>query len=434
MILNHADGELDAHRTNAGGRETVSKSCSRSVGWPSYENRLVAILALAGGVAALDAQAVFYLMPFIAGEFLLTSGQVGLIGSAVLIGWAVGGIIVARASDRMGKRKSFLIAAFSCFAVLSGLSALTTGFFSLLAARLLIGIAEGPVIPVKQAMVIAESRPDRRGLNMGIVQNCGAQLLGSLVGPILLVAIAQSNGWRTAFLAAGIPGIVVALLIRRFLREPVSQPPSPETRTQNTLGLGVLLRNRNLLLCALVSLVSVAWFFILLTFLPLYLVRDLNVSPSNMSLILSLVGLAGVSSSVIVPYLSDRIGRRPAICLFSAVGAIAPIGLLVADANIWLVAISLLVGCQMLGIFPLVMATVPQESARPEDRATATSLVIAVAQIGGGAAGPVAAGWLAQQSGNAMAIVLSGALAIVAMVLAPFIRETRPAQLIGSTR
>lgn len=400
----------------------------------SYENRLVAILAIAGGVAALDAQAVFYLMPYIAGEFFLTSRQVGGIGSAVLIGWAIGGIIVARASDRMGQRKSFLIAAFSCFAVLSGLSALATGFFTLLAARLLIGIAEGPVIPVKQAMVIAESSPDRRGLNMGIVQNCGAQLLGSLVGPILLVAIAQAWGWRAAFLAAGIPGILVALLIWRCLREPVSPPPSLETQDKIDSVLGTLLRNPNLVLCALVSLVSVAWFFILLTFLPLYLVRDLHMSPANMSLIISLVGLAGVTSSVIVPYLSDRIGRRPAICMFSAVGAIAPFGLLAAGANFWLVAVSLLVGCQMLGIFPLVMATVPQESVRPEDRATATSLVIAVAQIGGGAAGPMAAGWFAQQSSNATAIVLSGALAVAAMALAPFIRETRLTHQVGNTR
>lgn len=387
---------------------------------------MVLVLATAGGVAALDAQSVFYLMPFIATEFALSSGQIGFIGSAVLIGWALGGIVIARASDRRGERKPFLIGAFCCFAMLSGLSALATGFLTLLAARLLIGIAEGPVIPVKQAMVMAESSPARRGLNMGIVQNLGAQLLGTLIAPILLVAIAQAFGWRAAFLAAGIPGLIIAFLVWRVLREPPRVADERSQPVQQPFPWRALLGNRNVLLCSCIALFTVAWFFILLTFLPLFLVRDLKVSPSSMSVIMSLIGLAGVTSAIIVPFLADRKGRRIAILTFSAVGALAPFGLLVAGSNLWLVGLVLVLGGQMLGVLPLIMATVPQESVAPQHRATATSMVIAIAQIGGGAAGPIAAGWLADRSGNGTAIMLAGILALVALVLTPFVRETLP--------
>lgn len=398
-----------------------------------YENRMVLVLATAGGVAALDAQAVFYLMPFIAAEFGLGSQQIGMIGSAVLVGWAIGGLLLARASDRMGKRKPFLIGAFACFALLSGLSAIAIGFTTLLLARVLIGLAEGPVIPIKQAMVMAESTPSRRGFNMGIVQNFGAQLLGTLIGPILLVAVAQAAGWRWAFLVAGIPGLIIAFLIWRVLREPPVRARtafSPEHNgglpTRRTRPWRHLLANRNLVLCTLIALVSVAWFFVMLTFLPLYLMRNMHFSSGMMSVIMSLIGVAGVTSAVLVPTLSDTKGRRGTIWAFCAIGVIAPLGALLAGPHPLIIGLTLLLGCQMLGTFPLIMATVPQESVDAADAATATGLVIAIAQLGGGAAGPIAAGWLAERAGSDAPLLLSAALALIATGLAPFIRETRP--------
>lgn len=396
-----------------------------------YENRMVIVLAAAGGVAALDAQAVFFLMPFLASEFALSNEQIGFIGAVVLVGWAVGGVLLARASDRTGKRKAFLVGAFLCFALLSGLSALAIGFVTLLLARALIGLAEGPVIPVKQAIVMAESTPSRRGLNMGIVQNFGAQLLGTLIGPILLVAVAQSVGWRWAFMVAGVPGLIVAFLIWRYIREPAvaTRPLAPireSSISAPSRGWLHLLGNRNLILCTLIAMASVAWFFIMLTFLPLHLVRTLNLSSDLMSIIMSLIGLAGVTSALVVPMVADRKGRRVAIWVFCAVGAIAPLGALFAGSNVWFIGATLLLGCQMLGTFPLIMATVPQESVNPADAATATGLVIAVAQLGGGAVGPIAAGWLAGRVGSDGPLLLSAALALIATGLAPFLRETKP--------
>lgn len=395
----------------------------------SYENRMVCILATAGGVAALDAQAIFYLMPFCAAEFKLTSQQIGFIGSAVLVGWALGGIIVARLSDRNGRRKPYLIGAFACFGVLSGLSAAARSFTSLLLARLLMGIAEGPVIPVKQAMVIAESSPGRRGLNMGIVQNFGAQLLGTLIGPLLMVAMAQHLGWRSAFVLAGVPGLVVAVLVWKLLREPA---PRAQLASQTDPRRGAwqrLLSNRNILISMTVALLSVAWFFIMLSFLPLYLMRQLHYSSGVMSIFMSLIGLAGVTSSVIVPRLSDHKGRRFAILCFSLVGALAPLGVIASGNNAWLSGLALVAGCQMLGTFPLLMATVPQESVELQDRATATSLVMAFAQLGGGLIGPIAGGWLAERAGSGAPMLLAGMLALIAAGLTPLLRETHVAPL-----
>jgi hypothetical protein len=61
----------------------------------------------------------------------------------------------------------------------------------LFATRLLMGVAEGPVLPVSQSLVAFESADGRRGYNMGVMQNFGSNLLGSFAAPLVLVAIAQ---------------------------------------------------------------------------------------------------------------------------------------------------------------------------------------------------------------------------------------------------
>ena len=397
-----------------------------------YELRLVVILCLAGGIAALDAQAIFYLMPFIADEFALTDGQIGFLGSAVLIGWSLSGLAIGLISDRVGKRRPFLIGAFLCLALLSSLSALATGFLTLFLARLLIGMAEGPVIPVKQTMVIAESSPSRRGLNMGIVQNFGAQLLGSLLGPLIMVAIATELGWRPAFMIAGVPAIIIAFLIWRFLREPAVQvqtapalndtaDPVPMRGSDPDSGIARLwrlIRTRNVLLCIAIAMPGVAWYFVLLTFVPVILVRELGFTPAQMSQAVAMIGAAGVVSAALVPGLSDKLGRKWLVVAFCSIGTFAPLGVYFAGASSLLVGGSLFLGCLMVGTFPLVMATIPQESVLPADRATATSLVLCVSQLGGGVLGPLVAGELAEQVSAFAPILLAVGLALAAAFFA----------------
>lgn len=391
--------------------------------WASYENRMVLILSMSGAVAALDGQAVFYLMPFIAPALGLSDGEIGMIGTIVLIGAAFTGFIVARFSDRIGRRKPFLVGAFTLTALFSSMSAVSGSFLSLLVSRLILGMVEGPIIPIKQAIVMAESSPRRRGLNMGIVQNLGAQLIGTLAAPIFLIWLAQVWGWRSAFLVAGAPAILLAILIARYIREPA--PLKRDDVALGTSGLRPVVGERNVLLSAGIGICAVGWFFILLTFLPLWLTRELGYGNGMMSMLVGTIGAAGAVSAIFVPGLSDRIGRKPVVMLFCLLGTIAPVGALVAGHHALAVGVSLLVGCLMTGTFPIFMAVIPQESVAPQSRATATAVVIATAQVAGGCAGPFLSGMLADQFGLQAALWLATALAAGAVLLAIGLRETR---------
>lgn len=396
------------------------QSKERGIG---YENGLVLLLALGGGVAALDAQSVFYLMPFLATDLSLDNLQIGMIGSAVLIGWSLSALATAWASDRLGKRKPFLVGAFLCFALFSVASAFAASFAVLLAARLLMGMAEGPVIPIKQSIMLAESSPHRRGLNMGIVQNFGAQLIGSLMAPILLVWIATGHGWQAGFLVAAIPGLVIACLIAIFVREP-ARPAQPAQSGTDGAALKLLLATRNVRLCMLIGTCAVGWNFMLLTFLPLWMVRQLGLSPQLMSIIVGTIGLAGAVSAILVPGLSDRIGRRTAVSCFALLGIVAPLGVLFAGPDPILLCALVFIGCLMLGTFPLFMATIPLETVPPSMAAFASALIIATSQIAGGVLGPLAGGALADRFGLQAPLWVACVLAAAAAGASLWLIET----------
>ena len=113
------------------------------------------------------------------------------------------------------------------FSLCSALSGLVGGFLSLLLFRGIMGLAEGPILPLSQSPMVEASSPHRRGLNMGLLQGSAAGLLGAVVGPPLLVALAEALGWRHAFIVSLLPGLLIAWLIWRHVRP---DPPARSAR------------------------------------------------------------------------------------------------------------------------------------------------------------------------------------------------------------
>ena len=394
----------------------------------TYENRTVLLLCLGGGVAALDAQALFYLGPFVMRDMRITNSQIGLLSAAVLFTWALSGFATSVLSDRKGQRKKFLVAAYLMFAVLSFASGLAGSIATLLLARLLIGLAEGPIVPLAHAIIMSESSPRRRGFNMGIVQSVGSQLVGSAISPLLLVWLALAYSWRGAFFIAGLPGLAIAILVATLIREPTITWPVGHTEGQQRPvweQVKELLRLRNIRLCAVLSCFLNAWYFGLLTFMPLYLVKSLHLSPREMSQVMACGGIGAVLSAALVPALSDRIGRKPVMSLFAMLGALGPIGALVPGAGTLRLMIFMFLGAWTQGVLPLCIGTVPMEST-PKRSATASGFIMASGMIVGGLIGPAVCGRLADLFNLGVAIGICGGAALVAAAICRAISETAP--------
>lgn len=399
-----------------------------------YETRLIWVLGITFGFVFFDRNAVNYLMPFIVSDLKFNNQQVGMIASALSFTWALAGFLGGAYSDRSGNRKTLLLTTVIAFSLCSFLSGLAASFLTLLLARLLMGLAEGPILPVSQSLVALESSDARRGHNMGVMQNFGSNLLGSFLAPLVLVALAGLYSWRGAFFIAGIPGLVMALLIARYVRAPARHTSqAPAAPADSGMRYGEMLRYRNIWLCTLMSIVMVAWMVLGWAFLPLFYVSIRQLTAAQMSLLMSVLGLSAAFFSFVVPGLSDRFGRRPVIIAFNLIGLLAPLAALYFDGSLYALGALIFIGWSASGTFPLFMGTIPSETIPARYVATSLGLVMGVGEILGGVSGPWAAGWAADRYGLRAPIMIEAGCAIVGALLALFLQETAPARLARHT-
>jgi MFS family permease len=390
-----------------------------------YEIRVVLLLGLAFGFAYFDRMAMTFLSPYVVKDLHLNNTQVGALGSGLSVTWALGAYLIGRWSDAVGKRKPFLLAFLVIFSFCSVLSGLAAGFGTLFASRVVMGAVEGPFLPICQAIIAAASAGTRKGLNVGIVQNAFGSLIGTAIAPIVLVALADAWGWRSAFYLAGVPGLILAVLIWLFIREPPLEPRGIDHRPPPLLPVGML-ANRNMAVCSLISCLMVGSLVIGSIFLPLYFTGPRGWEPKTMGWVMAVLGLTPGIGGVLVSWLSDRIGRRPPMIVGCFVAAVCPFAALWFMGSIPALTTILFASWLGIGVFPLFMGLVPAETLGHVQAATAMGLVVGIGELSGGFLGPLIGGALADRYGLQAPLLMAGVMAILAGFVALALVETNP--------
>jgi len=388
-----------------------------------YQIWVTALLSLNFGILFFDRNALNFLMPFVQPDLQLTNTQVGMFSSALSLTWALSGLLVGRISDKLGSRKPVVVVATVAFCLCSFISGAASSFLMLLGARLLMGAAEGGVMPVSHSLIVSEVAPERRGLAMGVAQNLGSNLLGSGLAPILLVPVAVAAGWRTGFYLAAVPGLVTAALIWFTLREP---PVEGHDDASPRMTLREAFAHRNVILCALISILLVSYLVVCWAFMPLYLTKARGFAPETMGWLMATLGISAGLGSFVVPAISDAIGRRPVMILFSFLGVILPLGGLYYEGSTWILAAIFFFGWGLNGLFPMFMATIPSESVDPRLTATLTGVVMGTGEVLGGVLSPFLAGTLADSYGLSAPLWLMLACTVLAGFLTLGLIESAP--------
>jgi predicted MFS family arabinose efflux permease len=241
----------------------------------------------------------------------------------------------------------------------------------------------------------------------------------------VLVAIAQAFSWRAGFYVAAAPGLLCALLVMFLIREPKVVAVSMTRERGSWLEL---LRYRNIWVCIAVSIVMVAWMVLGWVFLPFAYPALRGLDDSVTSYLMSLLGISAVVFAFIVPGLSDRIGRRPVVIAFNAIGIIVPLAALYFGGSPWLLGALVFVGWAASGAFPIFMATIPSETIPSHLLATAIGAVIGVGEILGGVSAPTLAGRAADLHGMQWPMYIMAGCAAAGAFFALFLRETAPAK------
>jgi MFS family permease len=394
-----------------------------------YETILMAVLCLTFGFVFFDRNAMAYLGPYVQPDLHLTNTQLGMLSSALSFAFALSAFGVGYLSDRTGKRKSILLITVIVFSLCSGLSGFAGSFAMLFASRMLMGVAEGGILPISQSLIALESDERRRGLNMGVMQNLGSNLIGSSVAPLALGYIAATYHWRTAFYIAAIPGLICALLIWLYVREPKTHEihsAQAHTSSSTSMTVAEMFRYRNMWLCVGMSIFMVAWMVLGWVFLPVLYANYLHIPASSADRLMALLGISAAVFAFIVPGLSDKLGRKPVMIVFTVIGVLYPLAALHYSGSLATLGVLIFIGWSASGVFPLFMATVPSETIPAKYVATSLGLVVCVGEVIGGTVGPTLAGRLADLYGLQAPMYMAIVCAAVATVFTLFLKETAP--------
>ncbi|WP_324316549.1 spinster family MFS transporter [Povalibacter sp.] len=166
----------------------------------------------------VDRQILATLMELIKRDFALTDTQLGLLsGLAFAAFYTTVGIPIARLADK-SNRVNIIAASLLIWSAATAATALAKNFMHLFLCRIVVGIGEAGCSPPAHSLISDYFEPKRRATALSIYSMgvYGGSFLGLLVGGV----VAQEYGWRTAFLLVGLPGLLLAVIMKLTLREP----------------------------------------------------------------------------------------------------------------------------------------------------------------------------------------------------------------------
>ena len=384
-------------------------------GFFSYENGIVLLMALTFGCLFFDRLALNFLMPYVSKDLQLNNTQIGLLAGGLSLAWAVSSFFTTAWAETNNKKKIVFIVAVFIFSICSFGSGIALSFTTLLIARLVMGFAEGPVIPLAQNFVERESSPHRLGLNSGILQAFGSALFGSILAPVLLVKIAENVGWRSAFYIAGIPGLLMGLIAWWYIKPSTAE--SKGKQDSSTLNIGELLQYNNIKWGIPTACCIFGWWFATLPFISKYFVDAQGMSNDEMGKTMGLLGVSGLLSSIIVPALSDKIGRKPVLLGAIALGIFYPFAVyFLKGSGVQLPAMFLTYFT--MGTLPIIAAVIPSEAVPIHLKAKAIGLITAIGEIVGGVLVPALAGVLSDKIDPSAFLWVSSSLAVLGLLFA----------------
>jgi MFS transporter, ACS family, hexuronate transporter len=407
---------------------------STSTGFWTYENKLVTVFFFAVGLVFFDRLIINFLMPFIQEDLGLTNAQVGQLAGAAALTWSIASIVGGRISDRVKSKRLYLVALLVAFSVVSFTQGFVGTFVHLIILRLMMGLFEGPTIPVTQSVLAMESSPHRRGFNLGFTMNTANGLFGGVLAPIAIVALANIFDWRTAFFFTIVPGLLMAFVIWKVMREPraTTVEAAEYGAPDHEGGLREVLRNRNVWLSIVMFSGFMVYLISLQVFGPLYITGVHGWTVSSMSLILAAFGVGTAVWGFVVPLISDKIGRKPTAVFFGLMSALAPLAIVFVEEP-GLMGAAVFVFAAGMGVGGLAMSVIPAESVRPAVAGLAVGLPVGVGEFIGGFLNPVITGAVADQYGLASALFISSGGALVATFFALFLKESAPSKVSDST-
>ena len=351
----------------------------------------------------LDRQIVTILAEPIKRDLGLSDTQLGLMtGLAFALFYALLGIPIARHADRPGSNRVGLISvSLVLWSGMTALCGLAQNFSQLLLARVGVGVGEAGCTPAAHSLISDMVPVERRSsaiafYGMGIP-------IGSLLGASMGGYLADTVGWRQAFLVVGAPGVALAAFVWLILRDPrkaglatalrVAAPVVP--RLSAKAALAEVLGSRAFLLLAVAGGLVAFLSYGKGVWTAVYFMRSHGLSATQVGLWAGLVlGISGLLGTWAGGWLADRFGKHDRRHMLSAPAlgmvAAAPMLFMAYSVSNWMVAMALLfIPTFLNSLYYGPTYAAAQLLVRPQARAMATAVMVFAQNLIGLGLGPL---------------------------------------------
>jgi predicted MFS family arabinose efflux permease len=261
----------------------------------------------------IDRQILSILLEPIKIDLGLSDSQLGLLtGFAFAAFYATLGIPIARLADR-SNRRSLIAVSLVIWSGMTALSGLAANFWHLLVARIGVGVGEAGCSPSAHSMIADYYPLEKRATALGIY-SLGIPF-GILFGFLAGGWINEFFGWRIAFFVVGVPGLLLALIVRLTVVEPqrgmaegrrvsTEQPTIVET-------LRFLWSKRSFRHMAFGGGLTAFVGYGFISWMPSFLIRSHGMTTGEIGTWLGLIlGIPGGIGIALGGYLADRFGGR----------------------------------------------------------------------------------------------------------------------------
>jgi predicted MFS family arabinose efflux permease len=365
-----------------------------SARWTGLQARVLLILLLVITCNYVDRSLLGILQEPVKQSLKLTDWQVGLVGGpSFAIFYALAGLPSARWAERAdrGKVLPIILTVWSSMTAVCGAA---LNFTMLALARAGVGLGEGGCIPISHSLVSEYFSTKQRGVAISILSS--ASSIGGFVAATLGSVIAQRFGWRAAFVAVGLPGVLLALTVRLTIKDPrVGAQAAKATAGTFRSDAGWLLKNPTFVLIFAANAINSIGNSALLLFTSAFFLRTYHMSLVQAGAIYAtgqgVIGFMGALGSGV---LADRFAgaRGRSYVLIPALAAAAS-GILFITAftrDTWWVAVAFLLPAYGFLEMKAPSLAAVQSISPPHMRATsAAMLFLGITTCGSGLGGPI---------------------------------------------
>lgn len=395
----------------------------------SYWIKVVAIFFI-GWILMYATRTIFNPIMGVVGEqFGLSNTQLGLANSIFFLTYAIAQIPFGIIGDKIG-RKMIITVGFLLLAVATYFSGLATTFVLFLTIRAIAGIGQGAYYGPQFALSTEAIPKSKQTIGNAIINS--GMAFGTSGGYLLSSKLVLENGesWSKPFFIMALPTLIVGLLFYTVLKEKVIRP-GEETGPKEKISLKQIFSNRNLVAAFILCFTSIYANFVILTWLPQFLIAERGFTGASVGFISSLVPWASIPGALLFARINDKTGAtKKLVFLLVPLAILSVFAIAFVTNRTLLISVLILYGLTgKLALDPIMVTFVTKHAPKS---ALGTSLsAYNFIGMSGSILAPYVTGYLADTSGSMqVGFYLSCVLLAIGLFLFAFLakEETLPSE------